>query len=423
VASEPPCSQGPPGRTWRSSARSAGRPTRSWGCGPRSPRRDRSTPSSRCRSARRSERRRTPAACGRVPSLPTAATDPRARSRPESDSRPARHRTTRSCGRRPPARRRSPTASTTPARRPTAACDGRARRANAAWPQRPRVASCAPSPDSPSPPAARDRRRRGPCRASAPPTRRSSRRTRPPAGAAGPPPAARRRPRRGRGPSGRPSCDRTRRARARRAACPSDRTLPGSPSLPPHFSSRPPPTPWTRRTTGRSGQDRGESRWPPVGRTGDRRWGLSMAAYGEISMAAVSQQIVEPVFAHIKHLRAITRSSRRGEQAAQAEWQLIAATRNLLKLFRSPSPPPDRPAAPPADSSTPASAHAAPSSEDVESRPCPITEPARVTRQPLRRGLLLRARRRGERLAVDELRRSPPEEADGSTTRQCSLTT
>jgi transposase len=47
------------------------------------------------------------------------------------------------------------------------------------------------------------------------------------------------------------------------------------------------------------------------------------------------QQIVEPVFAHIKHLRAITRFARRGKTAVQAEWQLIAATHNLLKLHRA----------------------------------------------------------------------------------------
>lgn len=50
------------------------------------------------------------------------------------------------------------------------------------------------------------------------------------------------------------------------------------------------------------------------------------------------QQIVEPVFAHIKHLRAITRFSRRGRAAVQAEWRLIAATHNLLKLYRSAIP-------------------------------------------------------------------------------------
>jgi transposase len=47
------------------------------------------------------------------------------------------------------------------------------------------------------------------------------------------------------------------------------------------------------------------------------------------------QQIVEPVFAHIKHLRGITRVLRRGRQAVQAEVDLIATTHNLLKLYRS----------------------------------------------------------------------------------------
>jgi len=46
------------------------------------------------------------------------------------------------------------------------------------------------------------------------------------------------------------------------------------------------------------------------------------------------QQIVEPVFAHIKHLRAITRVLRRGRQAVQAEIDLITTTHNLLKLYR-----------------------------------------------------------------------------------------
>jgi transposase len=45
-------------------------------------------------------------------------------------------------------------------------------------------------------------------------------------------------------------------------------------------------------------------------------------------------ELVEPVFAHTKHTRGITRFSRRGHQAVQAEWKLIAATHNLLKLFR-----------------------------------------------------------------------------------------
>jgi transposase len=47
------------------------------------------------------------------------------------------------------------------------------------------------------------------------------------------------------------------------------------------------------------------------------------------------QQIVEPVFAHIKHLRGITRLLRRGRAAVQAEIDLIATTHNLLKLYRA----------------------------------------------------------------------------------------
>jgi len=46
------------------------------------------------------------------------------------------------------------------------------------------------------------------------------------------------------------------------------------------------------------------------------------------------QQIAEPVFAHIKHHRAITRLLRRGKAAVQAEIDLIATTHNLLKLWR-----------------------------------------------------------------------------------------
>jgi transposase len=49
------------------------------------------------------------------------------------------------------------------------------------------------------------------------------------------------------------------------------------------------------------------------------------------------QQIVEPVFAHCKHIRQITRVWRRGKTAVQAEIDLIATTHNLLKLYRAPA--------------------------------------------------------------------------------------
>jgi hypothetical protein len=47
------------------------------------------------------------------------------------------------------------------------------------------------------------------------------------------------------------------------------------------------------------------------------------------------QQIVEPVFAHTKCIGRTDRFLRRGLTACQAEWQLIAATHNLLKLWRA----------------------------------------------------------------------------------------
>jgi transposase len=47
------------------------------------------------------------------------------------------------------------------------------------------------------------------------------------------------------------------------------------------------------------------------------------------------QQIVEPVFAHTKVIRRADRFLRRGLAACQAEWQLIATTHNMLKLWRA----------------------------------------------------------------------------------------
>jgi len=46
------------------------------------------------------------------------------------------------------------------------------------------------------------------------------------------------------------------------------------------------------------------------------------------------QQLIEPVFGQIKEARGIRRFMRRGLAAADAEWHLIAATHNLLKLYR-----------------------------------------------------------------------------------------
>jgi len=46
------------------------------------------------------------------------------------------------------------------------------------------------------------------------------------------------------------------------------------------------------------------------------------------------QAIIEPVFAHTKITRRADRFQRRGLRACQAEWRLITATHNLLKLWR-----------------------------------------------------------------------------------------
>jgi hypothetical protein len=45
-------------------------------------------------------------------------------------------------------------------------------------------------------------------------------------------------------------------------------------------------------------------------------------------------QMIEPVFAHTKHNRLITRFHRRGRIAVRTEWRLLMATHNLTKLYR-----------------------------------------------------------------------------------------
>ena len=49
---------------------------------------------------------------------------------------------------------------------------------------------------------------------------------------------------------------------------------------------------------------------------------------------AKRKQIVEPVFGQIKEARGIRRFLLRGLEQVQAEWKLICATHNLLKLWR-----------------------------------------------------------------------------------------
>jgi hypothetical protein len=70
------------------------------------------------------------------------------------------------------------------------------------------------------------------------------------------------------------------------------------------------------------------------GREADRIEAVLQTAEGR-ALYRRRQQIVEPVFAHTKVIRRSDRFLRRGLAACQAEWQLIAATHNLLKLWRA----------------------------------------------------------------------------------------
>jgi hypothetical protein len=49
--------------------------------------------------------------------------------------------------------------------------------------------------------------------------------------------------------------------------------------------------------------------------------------------------MIEPVFADTKFKRKIDRFQRRGRAACRSEWRLIAATHNLLKLWRASTAP------------------------------------------------------------------------------------
>jgi Transposase DDE domain len=47
------------------------------------------------------------------------------------------------------------------------------------------------------------------------------------------------------------------------------------------------------------------------------------------------QQLVEPIFGDVKFNRRADRFLQRGLSARKSEWRLIAATHNLLKLWRA----------------------------------------------------------------------------------------
>ena len=170
----------------------------------------------------------------------------------------------------------------------------RASAATGAWPERPPSGSCDTTPHTRSRPAPRAPDPPAPSRASDPPTPPPSPRTAPPSPmpAAQPAPAARQRPAPGPPPSASPSCDRTPPTQPHRAASPSSHTPEESPSLPPASSclaSKSRADNNAHPSTGASGQNRGENKWPPMGRSRGHQRGDSVAAYGEVFMATVTR--------------------------------------------------------------------------------------------------------------------------------------
>ncbi len=76
-------------------------------------------------------------------------------------------------------------------------------------------------------------------------------------------------------------------------------------------------------------------------RKGPRYDFMRRAITSERGRALYSQRkhTIEPIFGQIKHNRKISRFQRRGINACRSEWRLIAATHNILKLWRAGSAP------------------------------------------------------------------------------------
>jgi hypothetical protein len=83
---------------------------------------------------------------------------------------------------------------------------------------------------------------------------------------------------------------------------------------------------------------------PDGGASGKQRPGWSGGRYTFMRYVLAAQlgeqlyrkrkHMIEPVFGHTKHNRAVTRFHRRGRTAVRTEWRLLMATHNLTKLHR-----------------------------------------------------------------------------------------
>jgi transposase len=82
--------------------------------------------------------------------------------------------------------------------------------------------------------------------------------------------------------------------------------------------------------------DSGIRRTPRPGWTGGRYAAMrnALSSPEGRELYGKRKQMIEPVFAHTKHNRQITRFLRRGRAAVRTEWRLLMTTHNLAKLHR-----------------------------------------------------------------------------------------
>lgn len=74
---------------------------------------------------------------------------------------------------------------------------------------------------------------------------------------------------------------------------------------------------------------------PRANMTAKERMARKLGTKAGAKVYSRRKAIVEPIFGQIKEARGFRRFLRRGLQKARAEWSLICATHNLLKLFRA----------------------------------------------------------------------------------------
>ena len=72
----------------------------------------------------------------------------------------------------------------------------------------------------------------------------------------------------------------------------------------------------------------------PRGATRVERMKRKLLTKAGAAIYAARKGIVEPVFGQIKEARGFRRFSLRGLEKVKAEWALVCATHNILKMYR-----------------------------------------------------------------------------------------